>query len=307
MTALGTTTLRTSSGRLPRERTSPLHERCLGPPLSEPFASPPGEGLSSSTVNVLWGLFNLAVGYLLVCRVGNFELRKTSHVVVLGLGVLAMAIMLSRRSGSSTGDSDQRRRRVRYSWHRVRLIRNVASDTFMHLTSCEGAAEVIEETLRRLGRSETVVSMRDIFNEGPLHDIDAGGASRIAWWTRIHGDAVVKEVEPEIFDDSDLWDAVRAQTADVVIWHGLHPMERVFELRACWQLREQPERVHESHSFRAGGPGSQGHGSPSATVFRSSARRDRRRGRTAFRSPTSRRDARRWQELRDVPGTGFVS
>jgi hypothetical protein len=33
--------------------------------------------LSSSTVNVLWGLFNLAVEYLLVCRVGSFDLRKT--------------------------------------------------------------------------------------------------------------------------------------------------------------------------------------------------------------------------------------
>jgi hypothetical protein len=29
-----------------------------------PFANPPGVGLSSSTVNVLWGLFNLAAGYL---------------------------------------------------------------------------------------------------------------------------------------------------------------------------------------------------------------------------------------------------
>ena len=28
-------------------------------------------GLSSSTVNVLWGGFNLAVGYVLVCRVGE--------------------------------------------------------------------------------------------------------------------------------------------------------------------------------------------------------------------------------------------
>ena len=35
-----------------------------GHPFQSPFASPPGEGLSSSTVNVLWGLFNLAVGYL---------------------------------------------------------------------------------------------------------------------------------------------------------------------------------------------------------------------------------------------------
>src|SRR6202041_1348129 len=51
-----------------------------GHPFQSPFASPPGEGLSSSTVNVLWGFFNLVVGYLLVCRVGSFELRNTKHV-----------------------------------------------------------------------------------------------------------------------------------------------------------------------------------------------------------------------------------
>ena len=33
-----------------------------GHAFQSPFASPPGQGLSSSTVNVLWGLFNLAVG-----------------------------------------------------------------------------------------------------------------------------------------------------------------------------------------------------------------------------------------------------
>ncbi len=48
-----------------------------GHPFQSPFASPPGEGLSSSTINVLWGLLNLAISYLLVIRVGSFELRKT--------------------------------------------------------------------------------------------------------------------------------------------------------------------------------------------------------------------------------------
>jgi len=33
-----------------------------GHPFKSPFASPPGEGLSSATVNVLWGAFNLAMG-----------------------------------------------------------------------------------------------------------------------------------------------------------------------------------------------------------------------------------------------------
>ena len=78
----------------------------------------------------------------------------------------------------------------------------MAPEEFLHLTSCEGAADMIEETLRRLGRSETVVGMRDLFNEGPLHDIDAGGASRIEWWTRIHGDAVVKEARRTAPDHS---------------------------------------------------------------------------------------------------------
>jgi ABC-type tungstate transport system substrate-binding protein len=46
-------------------------------------------------VNVLWGLFNLAVGYLLVCRVGSFNLRKTQHALVLGAGILIMSLMLA--------------------------------------------------------------------------------------------------------------------------------------------------------------------------------------------------------------------
>jgi hypothetical protein len=74
-----------------------------GHPFQSPFASPPGEGLSSSTVNVLWGVFNLAVGYVLVCRVGNFELRRTRHVLVLGLGVLLMALIASRAFGRFYG------------------------------------------------------------------------------------------------------------------------------------------------------------------------------------------------------------
>ena len=74
-----------------------------GHPFQSPFASPPGEGLSSSTVNVLWGFLNLVGGYLLVCRVGSFELRNTKHVVLLGLGVLVMGVMLSRAFGRFYG------------------------------------------------------------------------------------------------------------------------------------------------------------------------------------------------------------
>jgi uncharacterized PurR-regulated membrane protein YhhQ (DUF165 family) len=54
-------------------------------------------------VNVLWGAFNFAVGYLLLCRVGRFELRSTRHVVVTGLGALLMSMMLARVFGRFYG------------------------------------------------------------------------------------------------------------------------------------------------------------------------------------------------------------
>ena len=74
-----------------------------GHPFQSPFASPPGEGLSSSTINVCWGLFNLALSYLLVVRVGTFDLRRTRHVLVFGLGILLMSLLLARALGRYYG------------------------------------------------------------------------------------------------------------------------------------------------------------------------------------------------------------
>jgi hypothetical protein len=74
-----------------------------GRPFQSPFASPPGEGLSSAIINVAWGFFNLAVGYVLVWRVGSFEIRRARHVLTLGTGVLLMALMLSRAFGKFYG------------------------------------------------------------------------------------------------------------------------------------------------------------------------------------------------------------
>ena len=71
--------------------------------FQSPFASPPGKGLSSSTVNVLWGAFNLAVAYVLVVRVGRFDLRRTRHVAVLGLGALLIALRLAQHFGELHG------------------------------------------------------------------------------------------------------------------------------------------------------------------------------------------------------------
>lgn len=63
-----------------------------GRAFQSPFAKPPGQGLSSSTVNVVWGFANLVIAYLLLAHVGSFEWRATSHIVAFGLGFLLKSL-----------------------------------------------------------------------------------------------------------------------------------------------------------------------------------------------------------------------
>jgi hypothetical protein len=55
-----------------------------------PFSKPRGIGLSSSTINVVWALFNMIVGYFLL-KAGPFNLP------VFFAGIVAMSVMLSIR------------------------------------------------------------------------------------------------------------------------------------------------------------------------------------------------------------------
>ncbi|MBN8987262.1 MAG: hypothetical protein J0H42_03360 [Rhizobiales bacterium] len=75
----------------------------MGRPFQSPFAKPPGEGLSSSTVNILWGFFNLLIGYVLVCRVGEFSLKDTADVAALGAGAFLIALFSARHFGRFHG------------------------------------------------------------------------------------------------------------------------------------------------------------------------------------------------------------
>jgi hypothetical protein len=75
----------------------------MGRPFQSPFAKPPGKGLSSASVNVLWGFFNLIVAYVLLAQVGSFDLRSTLHVTVAGLGALLMSLMGARHFGQFHG------------------------------------------------------------------------------------------------------------------------------------------------------------------------------------------------------------
>ncbi len=78
----------------------------MGQPFQSPFAKPPGKGLSSSTVNVLWGFFNLALAYMLVCRVGNFDLHATDQIIAVGSGVLLFGTSMARIFGRFHGGNE---------------------------------------------------------------------------------------------------------------------------------------------------------------------------------------------------------
>lgn len=75
----------------------------MGRPFQSPFARPPGQGLSSSTVNVAWGALNLAVAYILICRIGDFSLRSTADAIMLGLGFLLIGLLSARHFGRFHG------------------------------------------------------------------------------------------------------------------------------------------------------------------------------------------------------------
>jgi hypothetical protein len=75
----------------------------MGRPFQSPFATPRGEGLSTSTINVVWGFANLVVAYFLICHVGEFDLRSLSDAGALGLGMLLFGVVSARLFGRFHG------------------------------------------------------------------------------------------------------------------------------------------------------------------------------------------------------------
>jgi len=65
-----------------------------GESFPSPFANPPGKGLSSPFVNVLWGLGNMIIGYVLL-RSGKASQTNKWTLLALFAGVVCMSVMLS--------------------------------------------------------------------------------------------------------------------------------------------------------------------------------------------------------------------
>jgi hypothetical protein len=65
-----------------------------GNKFPSPFSKPPGKGLSSPTVNVVWALFNALVGYVLL-KIGQVNSGNLPSLTVFFTGVVAISIMSS--------------------------------------------------------------------------------------------------------------------------------------------------------------------------------------------------------------------
>lgn len=59
-----------------------------------PFSKPPGVGLSSAFLNVIWGLANLIVGYILY-KSGNVSNGGTWAFIIFFIGFAAVSLMSS--------------------------------------------------------------------------------------------------------------------------------------------------------------------------------------------------------------------
>jgi hypothetical protein len=75
-----------------------------GREFQTPFASPPGVGESSPIVNVLWGSANFLIGYLLLTGIGHFTCGPSIDSLVVGLGIVAISLVLSRQFGRLHGN-----------------------------------------------------------------------------------------------------------------------------------------------------------------------------------------------------------
>jgi hypothetical protein len=70
-----------------------------GRTFQSPFASPPGKGLSSPIVNVVWGFVNFVIGYCLLSGIGHFTFCLSFDALVVALGGLFTAIFLAWHFG----------------------------------------------------------------------------------------------------------------------------------------------------------------------------------------------------------------
>jgi hypothetical protein len=67
--------------------------------FQSPFASPPGVGESSPLINVVWGMANFILGFILIKGIGEFAGGISLDSLLFSLGAFLMALVLSWHFG----------------------------------------------------------------------------------------------------------------------------------------------------------------------------------------------------------------
>jgi hypothetical protein len=80
----------------------------MGHAFQTPFARLRGKRQSSSMLNVAWGAFNAAVGYVLLWHVGMFDVRDVGQVATVAVPSVTGSLLLARRFGRFNGGNDPR-------------------------------------------------------------------------------------------------------------------------------------------------------------------------------------------------------
>jgi len=75
----------------------------IGQPFPSPFGDPPTIGLSSPLVNVLWGLANVVLGYVLM-RVSKLSVSHSLSMIALFVGFAGVTIYSSVHFGAVLGN-----------------------------------------------------------------------------------------------------------------------------------------------------------------------------------------------------------
>lgn len=76
-----------------------LAKGTVGEKFPTVFSSPPGIGLSSPLINVLWGLTNIAAAYGLLSWAVTFEPHRADHIIPAAFGAIVIGVYLASHFG----------------------------------------------------------------------------------------------------------------------------------------------------------------------------------------------------------------
>ncbi|MDE1181139.1 DUF1835 domain-containing protein [Paraburkholderia sp.] len=116
--------------------------------------------------------------------------------------------------------------------------------TTIHLTNGDVAAESLRTALREAGRADSVQALRDDLAVGPLRGIDDTSDMRADFWQRVTGDTH-RDFVADFAEQDETVARVVADSSNVVLWHGESAADQLMLRRACYRLRNSPQRLNE--------------------------------------------------------------